>query len=105
MGLVSNKNFVTTNAVEAILSRPAKSEAVERFTMKRDYGKVPAYLARNKETLKKEREAVEAFVRTKEHEVSCAYAGGAHFLKIECLSLFSPVITESRTNTAVAAII
>ncbi|KAL0210632.1 hypothetical protein RCL1_005068 [Eukaryota sp. TZLM3-RCL] len=51
MGLVSNKNFITSNAIEAILQRPPPTNNDPlRFTKKPDYGKVPGYL----ETVKQE---------------------------------------------------
>lgn len=49
MNLVSNKNFITTNAVEAILSQPKKTGQGEmNWTAKKDYGRVPNYLQKNK---------------------------------------------------------
>ena len=44
MGLVSDKNFVKTNALEAMLAKPPKKEAPLLATQKKDYGKVPKYL-------------------------------------------------------------
>lgn len=69
MGLVSNKNFVMTNAVEAILAKPTKSPEPEFWTQKKNYGKVPKYLVKAKSTLRREREAVEEYVRMREQEV------------------------------------
>ena len=40
MGLVSDKNFVKTNALEAMLAKPPKKEAPLLATQKKDYGKV-----------------------------------------------------------------
>ncbi|GMH33715.1 hypothetical protein BSKO_01549 [Bryopsis sp. KO-2023] len=68
MGLVSNKNFITTNAVEAILSQPKQIPELEFWTQKKGYGKTPKYLATAKQTIEKEKEAVEAYRRMKEQE-------------------------------------
>lgn len=49
MGLVSNKNFVAANAVEAILAVPKRpKDETADFRSKPDYGKVPRYLERVK---------------------------------------------------------
>lgn len=69
MGLVSNKNFVMTNAVEAILAKPEKSLQPEFWTQKKEYGKVPKYLIKAKTTIKREKQAVEEYVRMREQEV------------------------------------
>ena len=49
LGLRSDKNFITANAVDAILAAPGGkglSRAEEpNYLLKEDYGKVPAYLA------------------------------------------------------------
>jgi hypothetical protein len=55
MGLISQKNFVTANAVDNILSVPKKtSNPGVDYLQKQDYGKVPAYLTRVKEQIKDE---------------------------------------------------
>ncbi|EDO42950.1 predicted protein [Nematostella vectensis] len=66
MGIRSNKNFITTNAVENIMSVPKKPEKkfadtrdgsthpltpsglTPKYTQKKDYGKTPQYLERRK---------------------------------------------------------
>ena len=48
MGLVSDKNYVAMNAVEAILSTPRKREQPQRWTQKKAFGKVPNYLKQQK---------------------------------------------------------
>ena len=51
MGLVSDKNFIVSNAVENILAAPKLPSNNERdFLKKKNYGKVPKYL----QTIKKE---------------------------------------------------
>ena len=51
MGLVSDKNFIVSNAVENILAAPKlPSNSNRDFLKKRNYGKVPKYM----QTIKKE---------------------------------------------------
>ena len=75
MGLVSSKNFITANAVENILSVPRKvnNEPVQ-YTKKADYGKIPAYLTKNKRKIEAERAAIEQYLATKAEED--AYGNG-----------------------------
>lgn len=68
MGLMSNKNFVSINAVEAILSRPANPSEPELWTQKKSYGRIPKYLAIAKDKLKQEKLVVEDYLRRKEKE-------------------------------------
>jgi len=45
MGLVSDKNFIVSNAVENILAAPKLPSNNEKdFLKKKNYGKVPKYL-------------------------------------------------------------
>merc|ERR1740121_1692450 len=54
MNLASQKNFVVSNAVEAILAAPKKlDEGAKDYLKKEDYGKTPKYL----EHIKKDIEA------------------------------------------------
>lgn len=56
MGLVSSKNFVTSNAIETILAKPGKVPQDEPlWTTKPDFGKVPSYIQKNKNKLDEER--------------------------------------------------
>ena len=69
MGLVSKKNFVTSNAVEAILSKPKKTmQDPLQYTKKQDYGKVPNYLLRNKAKIEAEKAAVQRYLANKVDE-------------------------------------
>jgi len=63
MGLRTNKNFITANAVEAILSVPQmpKSERVD-YMGKEDYGKVPDYLSQVKDEIRRENEMIDDYV-------------------------------------------
>lgn len=78
MGLTSNKNFITANAVEAILAKPKNVPQEEfQWTMKPDYGKVPMYLRRNKARVAAEREHVEQYLKLREEPVSCSHCSQA----------------------------
>ena len=60
MGLVSDKNFIVSNAVENILAAPKLPSSHDRdFLKKKNYGKVPRYL----QTIKKEIEDEYQLVR------------------------------------------
>ena len=60
MGLVSDKNFIVSNAVENILAAPKLPSNNEKdFLKKKNYGKVPKYL----QTIKKEIEDEYQLVR------------------------------------------
>jgi len=60
MGLVSDKNFIVSNAVENILAAPKLPSSNDRdFLKKKNYGKVPKYL----QTIKKEIEDEYQLVR------------------------------------------
>lgn len=73
MGLSSNKNFISTNAVEVILST-AKNTPQQEFlwTNKICYGKVPVYLKRNKQQVTAERDAFETYMKMREQPSSNA---------------------------------
>ena len=68
MGLVSDKNFVTANAVEVILSKPkqnknSESEESMKYTKKSDYGKVPVYLGTIKTKIAEEKARIDEHIR------------------------------------------
>eukprot|EP00520_Triparma_pacifica_P004434 CAMPEP_0118644556 /NCGR_PEP_ID=MMETSP0785-20121206/7011_1 /TAXON_ID=91992 /ORGANISM="Bolidomonas pacifica, Strain CCMP 1866" /LENGTH=261 /DNA_ID=CAMNT_0006536341 /DNA_START=62 /DNA_END=847 /DNA_ORIENTATION=- len=64
MGLHTSKNFITANAVEAILSVPQmpQSKNVD-YRSKEDYGKVPEYLSEVKEEIRRENDMIDEYVR------------------------------------------
>ena len=64
MGLRTSKNFITANAVEAILSVPQmpQTESVD-YLGKEDYGKVPDYLSQVKEEIRRENDMIDEYVR------------------------------------------
>jgi len=63
MGLKSNKNFVTANAVEAILQVPQRlAEGEADYLAKADYGRVPEYLGQVKEEIRRENEMIDKYV-------------------------------------------
>lgn len=61
MGLKTCKNFIASNAVEAILKSPVHKNRQDDngFMEKENYGKVPEYLAKVKQEIKREQEIVE----------------------------------------------
>jgi len=64
MGIKTNKNFVTANAVEAILQVPKSLESKElNYLEKEDYGAVPAYLDQVKEEIKRENDMIDKYVK------------------------------------------
>ncbi|CAM9384483.1 unnamed protein product, partial [Ectocarpus fasciculatus] len=64
VGITTNKNFVTANAVEAILMEPRQPKPGEpNYLLKEDYGKVPDYLALVKEEVRRENEMIDRYVR------------------------------------------
>jgi hypothetical protein len=71
MNLTSGKNFVTANAVEAILSKPAPVTRELPYTMKPDFGQVPKYLETNKKKVAEEQAQVEEYLKMRDAEVCC----------------------------------
>lgn len=70
MGLKSDKNYITANAIDVILmaSKKKKNEPVE-YTNKRNYGKVPGYLTKLKNEIENEYHTIrEMQLRTDEEE-------------------------------------
>lgn len=64
MGITTSKNFVTANAVEAILQAPKRPPAKElNYMKKEDFGKVPSYLTQVKEEVKRENEMIDRYVK------------------------------------------
>ena len=63
MGLRTGKNFITANAVEAILSVPQmpRTSGVD-YLSKEDYGKVPDYLNLVKTEIRRENEMIDEYV-------------------------------------------
>ena len=71
MGLRTEKNFITANAVSAILAVPQvpREEAAD-YLRKEDFGKVPAYLGMVKAEIEEEEALIDSFVamQMKEYE-------------------------------------
>ena len=63
MGIKTSKNFITANAVEAILAAPRVNNVDSDYTRKEDYGKPPAYLADVKEEIRRENEMIDRYVK------------------------------------------
>ena len=63
MGLRTSKNFITANAVEAILSVPSQPTAKRvDYLGKDDYGQVPDYLGQVKEEIRRENDMIDSYV-------------------------------------------
>jgi len=64
MGMKTSKNFITANAVEAILQVPrVKNTAEPDYLKKADYGHTPSYLSQVKEEIRRENEMIDAYVK------------------------------------------
>lgn len=64
MGIKTTKNFITANAVEAILQVPrVKNTAEPDYLKKADYGQTPAYLSQVQEEIRRENEMIDAYVK------------------------------------------
>jgi hypothetical protein len=67
MGLQSTKNYVTANAVEAILAVPGHRARINQqppqYRNKVDYGRIPAYLDDVKGEIQHENEMIENYMR------------------------------------------
>lgn len=62
MGLQTTKNFIVANAVENILAVPKRvNNNGLRYTEKKDYGKVPAYLESVKQEVEEEKQMMEEY--------------------------------------------
>lgn len=72
-GLTSGKDFVTTNAVSAMLTAPKRLPREEPdWTAKPDYGKVPEYLDRVKKDIEAEHEYIMSLLDEKQMEEESA---------------------------------
>jgi len=70
VGITTNKNFVTANAVEAILMEPRQPKPGQpNYLLKEDYGKVPDYLALVKEEVRRENDMIDRYVRERMGEI------------------------------------
>jgi hypothetical protein len=81
MGVKSNKNFITTNAVENIMSIPKKPEKkyadtkigathqlepsglTPKYRNKKDFGKIPDYLEKRKQEIEQAQIEYDAYIR------------------------------------------
>lgn len=70
MGLKSDKNYITANAVDAILMAPRKKAKEEfDYLKKKDYGKVPNYLKKLKVDIENEYKTIrEMQIRNEEED-------------------------------------
>jgi len=64
LGITTSKNFITANAVEAILQAPKPLASKElNYMKKEDFGKVPAYLSQVKEEIRRENDMIDRYVK------------------------------------------
>lgn len=64
MGITSDKNFITANAVSAILSVPRSHQKPSvDYLAKEDYGRVPGYLEHVKREISEENRMIDQFVQ------------------------------------------
>ena len=64
MGIKTSKNFITANAVEAILQVPKAQDFGElNYMKKEDFGKVPEYLHEVKEEIRRENDMIDRYVK------------------------------------------
>ena len=82
MGIKAPKNYITSNAIEAIIQQP-KSIAKEEqsFLKKPSYGKVPSYLNKIKETIDNEKHLIDNCVK-KQKDVN-----GDHIAEQQCIEM------------------
>jgi hypothetical protein len=70
MGITTSKNYITANAVEAILQVPKQYEKPElNYLKKEEYGKKPAYLDQVKDEIRRENEMIEKYVKEQMGEI------------------------------------
>eukprot|EP01033_Poteriospumella_lacustris_P003756 gene3756-2662_t len=70
LGITTSKNFITANAVEAILQVPKRTKAPElNYMKKEDFGKVPSYLTQVKDEIRRENEMIERYVKQQMGEI------------------------------------
>mmetsp|Transcript_12617 Transcript_12617/g.12253 ORF Transcript_12617/g.12253 Transcript_12617/m.12253 type:complete len:223 (+) Transcript_12617:46-714(+) len=70
VGMRSNKNFITANAVEAILQVPRVLQNNDlNYLKKEDYGKVPGYLSKVRDEIERENEMIDKYVKEQLGEV------------------------------------
>lgn len=70
MGLKSDKNYITANAVDVILmATKKKPQTTTRYTEKKNYGKVPEYMNKIREDIEREYKTIrEMQLRNEEDE-------------------------------------
>lgn len=54
MGLVTDKNYIKSNIIEAKVLEPKKVSSMTNWIRKKDFGKIPFYLKNNKSNVKNE---------------------------------------------------
>lgn len=75
MGLKSDKNYVTANAVDVILMQPKRKLTVERnYLTKKNYGLIPNYISNLKQQVEDEYKSIrDMHNRTRDEESKRKY--------------------------------
>jgi hypothetical protein len=69
MGLTTTKNFIVSNATQAIIQEPKRlKEEEESFLKKEEYGKVPKYLQKVKQEIHREQSIITKCVQEQSKE-------------------------------------
>ena len=83
MGLSSNRNFITCNALEVIRARPPPTDVQEySYVCKPDFGCVPTYLTAARQRLQREKEEQDVAAAEAARQVSLNW----HFFCNSCIS-------------------
>jgi vacuolar-type H+-ATPase subunit I/STV1 len=79
MGLKTTKNFIVSNATQAIIQEPKKlKDKEESFLEKDTYGKIPSYLHKVKQDIQREKELVEEYVKQQNHDEKVDGGSSSH---------------------------
>jgi hypothetical protein len=73
MGLVSDTNYVTSNAIKTILAKPPQAKQEFRWTQKPGFGEVPEYLQQNKSRVEQEKQRVAEYMQLRQHHEQDAH--------------------------------
>eukprot|EP01032_Pedospumella_encystans_P027026 gene27026-30553_t len=99
MGITTTKNFVTANAVEAILQAPKPTGNMElNYMKKEDFGKIPAYLSQVKEEIQRENQMIDRYVKEQMGEVEEAPEVYEEFTEYERQELVAAL--KAKWNTS-----
>ena len=81
MGLKSSKNFIVSNATQAIIQEPKRLKEETSFLEKETYGKVPEYLQKVQEDVQREKSIIAKCINEQSTE------GGAEETEYEMMGV------------------